>query len=377
MLVSVMKKRLISFFSFILLIGSLAPAIAQQSANQVSVSSTVLASDLDKPWALELLSDQQMLISEHKGVLKLITLGQGSKVIQGTPEVFYRGQGGLLDIALDPNYATNKQIYLSYAAGDRRNNRLEVVSATLNNNRLTDSRVIFRASPDKDTPAHYAGRLLFLPDETLLITVGDGFDFREHAQRKDSLLGKIVRITKSGQIPKDNPFVNQADTGNTEEAIYSWGHRNHQALIYDSKRQLIFSNEHGPAGGDEVNVIEAGKNYGWPIITNGKDYSGASISPFKTYEGMEQPFWDWTPSIAPSSMVVYYGAEFPQLNGNLLATSLKSQEVLNLVMSNDKISTQLSLIPNISERFRDIKVDSTGKILLITDSGQLLRLSKG
>jgi glucose/arabinose dehydrogenase len=373
-----MKKRLATFFSFILFIGCLTSVSAQQAASNVNIKSTVLTSDLDKPWALELLNDQQILISEHKGILKLFTMGQGSRVIQGTPDVFYRGQGGLLDIALDPNYTFNKRIYLSYAAGDRKSNRLEVVSAQLNDNRLTDSRVIFKASPSKDTPVHYAGRLMFLPDETLLVTVGDGFDYREHAQRKDSLLGKIVRITKEGKIPEDNPFTDQVEVGvKTEMAIYSLGHRNHQALIYDPQRQLVFSNEHGPAGGDEVNIIEPGKNYGWPVITNGKDYSGASISPFKVYEGMEQPFWDWTPSIAPSSMAVYYGEEFPDLQGNLLVTSLKSREVLNLILSGNKVQAQQSLVPELSERFRDIKIDETGKILLITDSGKLLRLSKG
>jgi glucose/arabinose dehydrogenase len=372
-----MKERFFILFSFILLIGVAIPVMAQQTQGNSDIQATVLTSDLDKPWALELLNDEQILISEHKGVLKLFTVGQGSVVIQGTPNVFFRGQGGLLDIAIDPDFSVNKRIYLSYAAGDRQGNRLEVVSAILTDNRLTNSRIIFKASPHKDTPVHYAGRLLFLPDDTLLITVGDGFDYREHAQRKDSLLGKIVRITKDGKIPQDNPFINEASSGvKTEMAIYSWGHRNHQALVYDSNRQLIFSNEHGPAGGDEVNIIEAGKNYGWPVITKGKDYSGAKISPFKTYKGMEQPLWDWTPSIAPSSMAIYYGSEFPDLNGNLLVTSLKSKEVLNLMMSGNQVSRQQNLIPELSERFRDIKVDESGKILLITDSGKLLRLSR-
>jgi glucose/arabinose dehydrogenase len=373
-----MRKPLNTFFSFIILIDVLIAASAQQAIGSNNIKSVTLMSDLDKPWALELLTDTQILISEHKGVLKLFTEGEGSTVIQGTPEVFYRGQGGLLDIALDPDFDTNKRIYLSYAAGDRKNNHLAVLSAKLADNKLTDSQIIFTASPSKDTPVHYAGRLLFLPDDTLLVTVGDGFDYREHAQRKDSLLGKIVRITKEGQIPEDNPFVGKVVDGvTTEEAIYSWGHRNHQALIYDERRRLVFSNEHGPAGGDEVNIIEAGNNYGWPIITNGKDYSGAVISPFKTYPGMEQPLWDWTPSIAPSSMAVYYGNEFPDMNGNLMVTSLKSREVLNLIMAGNKVRNQESLVPNLSERYRDIKIDDTGRILLITDSGKLIRLSKG
>ncbi|TDF39644.1 PQQ-dependent sugar dehydrogenase [Alteromonadaceae bacterium M269] len=366
-------KKLFAACSLGILGALVAPALAQQALN---IQTTTITSDLSSPWAIELISDEQMLISERPGVLKRLTVGQGSEVIQGTPNVFYRGQGGLLDIALDPEFEQNQKIYLSYSSGDREENRLEVLSARLVGNRLEDSRVIFKASPSKDTPVHYAGRMLFLPDQTLLVTVGDGFDYREHAQKTDSLLGKIVRVMKDGKIPDDNPFAGESEVGvKTEMSIFSLGHRNHQALIYDEKRQLIFSNEHGPAGGDEINIIEPGKNYGWPVITNGKDYSGASITPFKTYEGMEQPFVDWTPSIAPSSMAVYYGNEFPQLNGNLLVTSLKSQELLNLTMVNNRVTKQENILPNLRERYRDIKVNSKGEILVLTDSGKLIKLS--
>lgn len=165
-----------------------------------------------------------------------------------------------------------------------------------------DQQVLFTISPVKDTPVHYGGRIAFLPDTTLLLSSGDGFDYRESAQKGNRLLGKIIRLNDDGTIPDDNPFV---AASKVQSAIWSLGHRNPQGLVYDAGRKQVFSNEHGPKGGDEINIIEPGKNYGWPVITYGRDYSGANITPYKKYPGMEQSFVDWTPSIAPSSLAVY------------------------------------------------------------------------
>lgn len=336
----------------------------------------VLTEELQAPWSIAVINETELLITEREGTLRYWD-GELSEAIKGVPEVFFKGQGGLLDVVLHPKYAQNQWVYLTYASGDAQNNALEIVRGKLDKSgpipELLESEVVFTVTPTKDTPVHCGGRLAFLPDGTFLVTSGDGFDYRESAQVGDSLLGKVLRLNADGTIPTDNPFLSN---DSVHDAVYSLGHRNPQALLYDPRRATIFSNEHGPAGGDEINIIEAGKNYGWPVITNGKDYSGANISPFKSYPGMEQPFVDWTPSIAPSSMALYSGELFPELQGDLLVTALKSQELLWVDLDGLKVNAQKSLLPDNPERWRDVKVTPLGHILLISDGGKLLKLSK-
>lgn len=348
-----------------------------------------VASGLSFPWSLVFLPDNSLLVTERSGQLIKITDGQLSAPIKGLPDDLYvKGQGGLLDVVLHPNYAQNAWIYFSYAAGNDESNALKVMRARLKGLELFEQQVIFTVTPTKNTPVHFGGRMAFLADHSLLITSGDGFDYREQAQLKSSLLGKIVRIMDDGSVPLDNPFVDSKRTltkGSTQTYnqdpspyIYSIGHRNPQAILYDPQTQLVFANEHGPAGGDEVNIIAAGKNYGWPVITEGLDYSGARISPFTTYPGMEQPWLNWTPSIAPSSMVLYRGNMFEQLMGDLLVTSLKFKQVYWLHLLENKVVGQTVLFSEISQRLRDIKVKSDGSIYLLTDSaeGKVLKITK-
>ena len=332
-----------------------------------------IASGLNSPWAVVQLDKERYLVNEKVGTMRLIESGVVSEPIKNVPQVFARSQGGLMDLVLHPNYKNNHWIYFSYAVGDRDENALRVMRAKLKNKELVEQQIVFTVSPWKDTPVHYGARMTFLADNSLLITSGDGFDYRESAQKQDSLLGKIIRINDDGSIPQDNPFTGQESV---KPEIWTLGHRNPQGIVYDQKRNQVFSNEHGPKGGDEINIIEKGKNYGWPIITYGVDYSGALITPFKKYEGMQQPLVDWTPSIAPSSLVVYYGDMFPELKGDLLSTTLKSKELKRVKIKDGKVLFQQSLLTEVDARLRDVMIDNEGGIILLTDDGRVFRVTR-
>lgn len=345
----------------------------------------VLTDKLDTPWAVattfnDIAAENAFFITERSGSLRYFKDGELSEPVKGVPDVFFAGQGGLLDVQLHPNYSDNHILFLSLVSGDLSANFLEVYSAVWNAkaNKLENVKSIFKVSPGKDTPVHFGARITVLPDNTLMLTSGDGFDYRESAQLKTSQLGKMLRFNFDGSVPKDNPFsvINNSANDSVAKYIWSIGHRNPQALFYDQQSGLVFSHEHGPDGGDEINIIKKGLNYGWPVITNGKDYSGANISPFKIYPGMEQPDFDWTPSIAPSDMILYRGKQFPELKDHLLVTTLKSKEVQVLSYSDNKITKVQSILTEADERFRAIEQDQAGNIFLLTDSGKLLQLSK-
>lgn len=335
---------------------------------------TTVAEGLNLPWAMVFLPDGRLLVSERSGQLRLVEQGKVSPPLAGVPTTYFKGQGGLQDLALHPDYATNGWVYLSLAWGEPKANATRLVRGRIKGNAFTDVEVVFTATPTKNTPVHYGARMAFLPDNTLVMAVGDGFDFREAAQKPDNLMGKMVRIHDDGTIPKDNPFVGNADY---HPAIYSLGHRNPQGMAYDPVRQVLFSNEHGPKGGDEVNILVPGKNYGWPVITYGRDYSGASITPYTEYPGMEQPLVNWTPSIAPSSLVVYRGDAFPALTGDLLASALKYKEVRWVQMDGDRPVHQVSLFKELDTRLRAVYTGPEGALYLLTDSnnGKIVKVS--
>lgn len=335
--------------------------------------SEVLTDQLESPWAVTQLDDNRLIISEKPGHLRLWSEAGLSEPIKNVPDVFFKSQGGMLDVRPHPNFAENSWLYFSYAIGDMSENALRLSRAKLNNGELKELENLVTISPYKDTPVHYGGRIAFIEDGSLLLTSGEGFDYREAAQKTDGLLGKIIRLNADGSIPQDNPFYKNK---NKRSEIWSLGHRNPQGLVYDEKRKRVISHEHGPAGGDEVNIIEKGKNYGWPVITNGLDYSGATITPFTEYPDMEQPLFDWTPSIAPSGMTVYYGEMFSELNGDLIVTTLKYKDARWLTFEEDKITEQQRIFSEFDQRLRDITTDSSGAIYLITDSGSLIKISK-
>jgi len=353
----------------------LTPAAAQEAVHAAPFDVETLAEGLDHPWNIAFLPDGAMLVTELPGRLRVVRGGEvDPEPVAGVPEVYYAGQGGLFDVLLDPDFAQNRVIYLSFAHGTPEANNTRVVRATFDGKALSNVETIFDASPQKDTPVHYGGRMTLKDDGTLLVTVGDGFDYREDAQRLSNHLGTVVRINRDGTVPKDNPFVNDNDA---LPEIYTYGHRNQQALLYDAASDRVYEQEHGPRGGDEVNVLEPGKNYGWPVITGGVDYSGAQISPYEEYPGMEQPWVEWTPSIAPAGMALYEGAMFKDWEGDLLVTSLAEMSLRRIDIEDGAPKAQEIYLAPQQTRLRDVTVAPDGAILVLTDEaeGKILRLT--
>ena len=329
--------------------------------------------DLDDAWSLVFLSEDKVLYTEMPGKLKIASLSDKSITnIKNAPSVQYGGQGGLSEVVLDPDFKSNNMIYLSYSAKDKNGkSTLFLSSAELKENSLVNSKVIFEAKAPRRSPVHLAAKIAFLDDGTILLASGDGFDHREQAQTLDNHFGKIIRINKDGSVPSDNPFIN---TKNALPEIYSYGHRNMQGLVVTSSGD-IYEHEHGPRGGDEMNLVEPALNYGWPAITYGIDYSGAIISPFTEKEGMEQPLLHWTPSIAPSDMIYYEGSVYPELKNSFLVTALVSKDVKKVTFK-DKINTQESLFSELDIRLRNIQSSPDGIIYLLTDGpkGKLIKV---
>lgn len=340
------------------------------SAVESSVKITPVADKLHRPWTMVEMPSGGWVITLRGGQLvKVAANGNQKKIELNLPGLFAESQGGLLDFALAQDYAMSNTVLLTFSQGDEDANRLVVARAKFADETLSDLKVILKVTPDKDTPVHYGGRLLSLPDGTWLVTSGDGFDYREQAQVKESLLGKILRFREDGKPPQEPPYP-------TSPYVYSLGHRNPQGLIYDEQTDQVIQHEHGPAGGDEINILSAGKNYGWPVITYGMDYSGAHISPFEAYPGMEQPKLNWTPSIAPSGMVMYYGEAFPELSGKLLVTALKEKSLYAVDLKTSP-PTSHKIFPMLNQRLRDVKISKDGSIVVLTDgvNAQLLKIT--
>ena len=330
---------------------------------------------LDSPWGLAILPDGDMLITELTGDLRHIRNGKlVAQAVAGVPQSLYGGQGGLMDIVIHPDYAQNRYVYLSLSVGTASANALRVIRARFTGTALEDVSTIFESAPSKNTKVHYGARMVFLPDNTLLINVGDGFDLREQAQNLSNHFGSSVRVTDDGKVPQDNPFIGVAGA---QPEIYSYGHRNQQSIAVERSTGKIYQTEHGPRGGDELNLIEPGKNYGWPIATYGIDYSGARISPYTSYEGTKQPLVNWTPSIGPSGMTIYNGAQFPDWQGDIFVTSLIDAHVIRVDMENGAVQGQEFLFAEIGDRLRDIRTGRDGNIYILSEGavGKLWRVS--
>ncbi len=332
---------------------------------------------LDHPWSLAFLPDGGLLVTERNNGLRLVRDGKlvGDR-LEGLPEAFKEGQGGYFDVVLDPDFAANGLIYVAYAEGTGEANHTAVARAKFDGAKLSDVTVILRNTPDKDTGAHFGGRLVFLPDGTLLLTTGDGFQYREKAQDKSSGLGKILRFDTNGQAPADNPFVSESGA---LPLIWSFGHRNQQGLAIDSATGAVYQTEHGALSGDEVNRIEPGLNYGWPVATWSVDYSGSEISPYTHRDGMQDPIAVWKPErFAPSGLAVYHGALFPQWEGDLLAGGLAEQQVNRIDLdAAGKVVGRESLFSELHERIRDVRVAPDGSVWLLTDTddGKVLKVT--
>ncbi|MCZ6656750.1 MAG: PQQ-dependent sugar dehydrogenase [Gammaproteobacteria bacterium] len=344
------------------------------SSSTVAYQFNVIAEDLDFPWSIAFLPNGDLLVTELGGNLRRVSLeGEVSEPIAGVPVVYRMSQGGLFDVLLHPDFERNQTIYLSFAHGRLDDNATRIVRARLVGDQLVDSKDIFTVTPSKNTPVHYGGRMRFLPDGHLLLTTGDGFDFREAAQDKHSLLGKTIRITDDGEFPATNPFV---DADGNPSPVWTFGHRNPQGLAIAADG-TVYLHEHGPRGGDETNVLKRGANYGWPAITHGVDYNGAYVSPFSAAEGMEQPLTVWVPSIGPSGLAVYEGERFPDWQGDLFVGALVDTEVRRLDMEDGEVIGETSLFTDElgGRRVRDVRTND-GYLYIVTDgpNGQIIRI---
>ncbi len=352
---------------------ALTSGLASAQAYQIET----VASGLEHPWSIAWLPEGTALVTERAGRLRLLRDGQlAEEPVAGLPEVYAASQGGLFEALPDPDFADNQLVYISFAHGTPEANATRVIRARLEGMRLVDRDVLFTAAPPKDTPVHYGGRMTFLPDGTLLIGLGDGFDFREQAQLLDNHFGKIVRIDTDGSVPSDNPFV---DTEGALPEIYSYGHRNVQGLLYDAETGIVWQHEHGPRGGDEINRIRPGENYGWPVATHGIDYSGAMISPYESRPGMVDPELVWTPSIAPAGMTIYRGDLFPQWAGDLFVSALAGRYLRRVELVDGSIGDQHVMLAERDERLRDVRTGPDGALYVLVDAadGKILRIRPG
>ena len=357
--------------------GAIAPA--------PTIRQTVLVDSLEHPWGLDWLPDGTMIVTERPGRVRLIREGQLDPTpVAGVPEVLAAGQGGLLDVSVHPQFAENQWVYFTYAEGDRTANQTRVARARLEGNTLADWQVIFEVNRAKTGGQHFGSRITWLPDDTMLISIGDGGNpplqlggelIRNQAQNLASHLGKIVRLSDDGSIPADNPFV---DTPGANPAIWSYGHRNIQGLMYDPVSDRLWSTEHGARGGDELNLVAAGGNYGWPVVTHSREYSGGEITSERSRPGMEDPLLVWTPAIAPSGLLVYQGEAFAPWQGDLFAGGLVSQDVRHLDLDESGAVINETQI-DIGQRVRDVRQGPDGLIYILTDefNGRLLRLEPG
>lgn len=331
-----------------------------------------LVPGLAHPWGLAFLPDGAMLITERSGRLRIVR-GDQAAVLPGAPPVQARIQGGLLDVALHPDFARNELVYLSYAAAMPDGAVTAIARARLTRNGLTDLQRIFEASPRQSGGFHFGCRLAFGRDGKLYATTGDRNEQRESAQSLADLRGKVVRLNEDGTAPRDNPFVGR--TGARPE-IFSYGHRNAQGLAVHPTTGAIWEHEHGARGGDEVNIIRAGANYGWPRVTHGVDYSGAIISPHRSLPGMVDPVHVWTPSIAPSGMAFCMGDAYPGWRGNLFVGALAGQCLVRLDLQGERVVAEERMLEGIVGRVRDVRQGPDGRLYLLTDAsdGALLRL---
>jgi glucose/arabinose dehydrogenase len=347
----------------------------QPSSTKGVVRAETFATGLVHPWALEPLPDGRMLVTERDGRLRIVApSGALSAPLTGVPPVFAKGQGGLLDVALDPAFAKNDIIYLSYAEpGANGAAGTAALRAHLGAAGLDSVRVIYRQEPKVVGGNHFGSRIAFAPDGTMWITQGERFAYRDQAQNLDSDLGKVVRINSDGSIPRDNPFVGRS---RARPEIWSYGHRNVQASAVQPETGRLWTIEHGAKGGDELNHPEAGKNYGWPVITYGRDYNGTKIGEGAVKAGMEQPVYYWDPVIAPSGMTFYTGDKFPAWRGSILVGGLASNALVRLVLAGDSVVKEERYLHELGERIRDVKQGIDGYVYVVTDAdkGRILRV---
>lgn len=338
---------------------------------------------LERPWGMAFLPDNSILVTERPGRLRLVRDGAlDPRAIEGVPPVLALAQGGLLDVAIHPRFAENRLVYLAHAHGTAEANRTRLVRGVLDGHALRDVRTVFEVAMAKPMGAHFGSRILFLPDGTLLLTIGDGGNpqvqidgrpSREQAQNPGSHLGKVLRLNEDGTVPRDNPFLGRA--GFLPE-IWSWGHRNPQGLAWDPVRRVVWATEHGSQGGDELNLVQGGENHGWPAVTHSVEYrTAAAIAPDRSRAGMTDPALVWSMTAAPSGLVAYTGDRFASWRGDLFSGSLRSQDLRRVRLDAAGTVVGEEVLP-VGRRIRDVRQGPDGFLYLLTDEpqGALLRV---
>ena len=346
---------------------------AQAQRIQTEFDVHLVVDGLLSPWGMAFMPDGNVLVTEKVGQLRIVTpSGRMSAPIEGVPAVFAHQQGGLLDVVLDPGFANNRIIYLSYAEPEGSKAGTAVAKAELKDGALHNVQVIFRQLPKTPGGVHFGSRLAFAPDGNLFITLGDRGNYLEEAQRLDNYFGKIIRIRPDGTIPADNPFVNDPKA---KPEIWSYGHRSVQGAAIHPRTGALWIHEHGPKGGDEINIPQPGKNYGWPNASYGVHYDLTPIKDEHAEQGFEEPIHYWTPSIAPSGMVFYDGKLFPGWRGSLFVGALAGRQVVRLSIDDKSVRGEEKLLLN-TLRFRDVEQGPDGALYLLTDEedGKLLKL---
>lgn len=341
----------------------------------------VVTESLNSPWGIVSLPDGRLLITENEGYFVIVDAENGeiSEPINGIPEVDDRNQGGLLGLTLDPDFDSNRMVYWVFSEKMADGNHTAVAKGRLADNEksIENAQVIYRATPTYDGTLHYGGRIIFDKDGNLFVSTGERSDMETRAQSQDlqSALGKILRITTDGNPVAGNPFENQNDA---RAEIYSYGHRNPQGLAFHPETGELWSNEFGPRGGDELNIIKAGINYGWPVITYGIEYGGDVIGnpPIQQKEGMEQPVYYWDPVLSPSGMTFYTADNIPEWKNNLFITGLSSTHIARIVIENNKVVGEERILAEENQRFRDITQGNDGALYVVTQSGVLYKIDK-
>ncbi|MBR1271194.1 PQQ-dependent sugar dehydrogenase [Bradyrhizobium sp. AUGA SZCCT0222] len=335
------------------------------------------ARGLVNPWSLGFLPDGKMLVTERPGRIRLVSLeGQLSPPLKGVPDVWASGQGGMLDVAIDKSYAQNKTIYFCFAERTSGGGRTAIARAKLNDGggRLDETKIIFRQEGPLSSGNHYGCRIAQADDGNLFVTLGEHFAYRDQAQELGNHLGKVIRIAPDGSAAAGNPFIGRAGA---KPEIWSYGHRNGQGLAINPASGDVWEIEHGPRGGDEVNIVGKGKNYGWPVIGFGLEYSGGKIHESTAKDGMEQPVKYWVPSISPSGMLFYTGKLFPKWSGSLFVGALSGSMLVRLSLNGNGVAGEERLLQNLHERIRDVRQGPDGALWLLTDSsnGRILRVT--
>ena len=337
----------------------------------MSVGVEVLSDRFDVPWGFDFINDSQLIISERKGTMSLLDIKSGMiKTVKGLPKVYHGGQGGLLDVAVHPNFSKTKLIYFTYAIDFEDGHTTRLGMAKLKGQYLANFKVLFTALPSGNRSIHFGSRIAFDKKGHIYFSVGDRGK-RDRAQDLKTHSGKIIRLNLDGSVPKDNPFVNRKGV---KKEIWTYGHRNPQGLTRHPITGQIWEQEHGPRGGDEINLLRKGYNYGWPIITYGKEYWGPSIGTTHK-KGLVQPVYHYTPSIAPSGLAIYAGSKFPAWQGNVFSGALKLTHINRLVLGKtNRVLKEERLLKGMDERIRNIKVALDGLIYFSSDSGKIMRL---